>query len=85
MNKVSIPKLHSYKLKHMDNVHMLNVDTTEPLDPKRVIVGAMDYDLAKVIICGVLSDGEGYFSSSEANVAEITYMLQRMLNALSQS
>lgn len=84
MNKVSIPKLHSYRLKNMENVHVLDTPIHEDIHPINVLVGAIDQPLDKVIVCGVLKDGEGYYASNIANIAETTHLLQRMLNALTR-
>ena len=82
--KISIPKLHSYKLKGMDNVVVLDSSVRENIDPKRVVIGAINEPLDKVIVCGILKDGEGYFASSVHEVSDVTHMLQRMLNALTR-
>ena len=68
----------------MDNVCFLDSEIYENIDPKRVVIGALNEPLDKVIVCGVLKNGEGYYASSVAYFSETTLMLQRMLNALTR-
>jgi len=73
-------------LEYLKSVVIFDADgeANQDIRPIQVIVAATEQPLDKVIVCGVLKDGEGYFASSVNQVSEITYMLQRMLNALTR-
>lgn len=60
----------------MSNVVDLNVITTLPLDPDRVLQGAVG-KLDRVIVIGIDKDGEEYFASSEADGGTAVWDLER--------
>lgn len=60
----------------MDNVVDLNVITTLPLDPDRVLSKALG-KLERVMVIGIDKDGEEYFASSESDGGTCIWDMER--------
>lgn len=65
----------------VDNVVVLPVVTSLPLDPTRVLGEAMG-QVTKVVIFGVTETGEEYFASSISDGADILWMMERARHKL---
>ncbi len=64
-----------------DNVVHLNINTTLPIDPEKVLSGASG-KLQDVVVVGREHDGGLYFASSMPDAAEVLWLLklgERML------
>lgn len=66
----------------MSNVVDLPVITCLPLDPKRVIAGAANHEFKRVMIIGVLEDGDEYFASSDPDGGTLLWDMERTRHAL---
>lgn len=53
-----------------------NFITTKDASPDQVIERAADYGLDKVVIVAIDKAGEFFFASSEADAAEVLYLLE---------
>ncbi len=82
MNKVSIPKLHSIRLKNRDNVEVLDVMTRHDIDPNDVLMAAINFGLKEVVITGEDRNGDRYFASNLASGGKIFWHLEAMKNRL---
>ena len=82
MNKVSIPKLHSIRLKNRDNVEILDVMTRHDLDANQVLMAAINVGLKEVVIAEEDKDGNRYFASNLASGGQIFWHLDAMKNRL---
>lgn len=82
MAKVSIPKLHSIRMKNHSNVEWLEIPTRNNIDPNNVLLGAINHGLTDVVICGFDKRGEEYFSSSIADGGDTIWIMERMKKML---
>jgi len=82
MNKVSIPKLHSIKLKNHHNVETLAIPTRLNLDPNQVLMEAINYGMDEVVICGFNKDGGFYHAASVADGGTVLWHLEMMKKRL---
>jgi hypothetical protein len=73
--KVSIPIIHSIKLKGMDNVILLSDYTTDEVHPNKVLMGAINAVMDVVIVIGYTKDGVEYFASSTGNHETTNWLL----------
>ena len=64
-----------------DNVVILPVVTTIPLDPDRVLTQAVG-KLDKVVVIGYDKDGEEYFASSTSDGGDVVWMMGRAKHKL---
>jgi hypothetical protein len=74
--KVSIPKLHSLKMKNHYNVEILDVATTNNRCPQGVLVAALNKRMSEVVVLGHFGEDELYFSSSQSDIGSILYLLE---------
>lgn len=65
----------------MGEVVELNVITTLPIDPKRILAKACDVSFDRVMIIGVTADGDEYFASSEADGGTCLWDMERARHA----
>lgn len=56
--------------------------TTQNTSPDRALEGAAEYGLDRVVIVGFDKDGGFFFSSSQADSAEVLYFLERAKHEL---
>lgn len=81
-DKVSIPKLHSIKLKNTDNVQSFNFKNSDmDENPLIAISDAIDADLENIVITGWTKDGKFFRRSSYAWRAFTIYDLQAHIHA----
>lgn len=73
--KVSYPKLHSIRLKHMDNVIKLYEYTNGEVPPNDVLIGAINANLDIVVVVGYDKDGAELFASSTGNHEATNWLL----------
>ena len=59
-----------------DNVVTLDVSTTLPVPPKRVLSAALDADLSSVLVVGFEQSGNLYFAMSQGDAAELLLALR---------
>lgn len=82
MNKVSIPKLHSIRMKNHYNVEWLAIPTRHNIDPQTVLLGALNERMQDVVIVGYDRDGQEFFASSMADGADALWHLERAKHKL---
>lgn len=75
--KVSYPKLHSFRLKGQENVEVLDGVTSLDIPADRVLIGALNGRLTKVVLAGYDENGEEYFASNMADGADAGWLLDR--------
>lgn len=61
----------------MGDVVILDVETTLPIPPERVLEGAIKADLKDVLVVGKDKDGKLYVACSQAAYAEVILLLER--------
>ncbi len=61
-----------------DNVVVLPVITSLDIPPERVLNGALNADLDRVVVMGYDKEGNEYFASSIADGADVVWLAERM-------
>lgn len=61
----------------MGDIVQGNFITTLPIPPEKVLQAALDRGLAEVVVVGFDSDGDFYFSGSDASTPVNLHMLMR--------
>lgn len=75
MSKVSIPKLHSVKLKPSNVRGILPPNSSKDFSPSVLLFDAMNMNLDKVVIMGLYEGDLIYFGHS-CSTKEATWLLQ---------
>lgn len=79
----SIPKLHSIKIKNIDNVKQIGIipdDVDE--NPLSIILEAIDADLENVTISGWTKDGKFWRRSNHARRSSVVYDLNAHIHSI---
>ena len=61
-----------------DNVVVLNATTTVPIPPDRVLTGAVEHRLTKVLLIGISPDGSGYYASSDSDMKDWVWEMEQL-------
>lgn len=77
VSKVSIPKLHSIRMKNHYNVEWIGGPTRLNIDPQTVLLAALNNRLQNVVIMGTDREGYEYFAGNLTDGKEILWLLER--------
>lgn len=64
------------------NVIPLDVETTVTIPVDTVLNAAIEFGLKEVLVIGTIEDGSFFFSSSSADLRDISWMLTNLQNKL---
>lgn len=70
------------KRKCWDNVLRVSVSTCLDVPPSRVLAGALEANMTKVVVAGYDEHGEEYFASSASDGGDVIWLLERAKRAL---
>jgi hypothetical protein len=83
--KTSIPKLHSYKLKNMDNVHVLPTPDNKDVSPFFVISNALEKNLKDLCVVGRYENGELYWHSTFHENEKTAFLFLKIANYIADT